>query len=85
MQQGPAKKQTKLIFEESNPNCQSGFNKFIGQESTLFGAETHPSKTGENNDIGKANYAIMIFDKKVNGFRIVPVQRHFLFEKQRQF
>jgi hypothetical protein len=25
----------------------------------------------------------MIFDKKLNGFRIVPIHRHFYFEKQK--
>jgi hypothetical protein len=42
---------------------------------------TGTKQISEPQDFGKANFAIMIYDKKLNGFRIVPVHRHFFFEK----
>ena len=29
------------------------------------------------------NYALMIYDKKKEAFRLVPIQKHIYFEKQR--
>lgn len=64
-------------------------NKYIGHDSSLFSTQTVVNKTdgsksfAEANDFGKANFAIMIYSKELDGFRIVPVHRHFFFEKQK--
>jgi hypothetical protein len=39
--------------------------------------ETYSSELG-----GNANYAIMIYDAKRNIFKMVPVEKHFKFEKE---
>ena len=38
----------------------------------------------EDSDQDSNTYAIMIFDKKKQGFRLVPVQSHFRFDKKAQ-
>jgi len=59
-----------------NPNSQNGKNLYYGVDSAKFG-----SNSKQNSDFKTANFAFMIFDKKVNGFRIVPITKHIAFEK----
>ena len=36
-----------------------------------------------SNNFQQANYALMMYDKKRDAFRMVPIQRHLFFEKQK--
>jgi hypothetical protein len=68
----------RFVYEENN----DGENqKFYGKDSTKF-AGSIPSKSKTQippNDFNSSNYALMIFDKSKNGFRLVPIQRHIFF------
>jgi hypothetical protein len=43
--------------------------------------ETYQATAGRAGEPSTANYAIMIYDSKKNEFRIVPIEKHFVFEK----
>jgi hypothetical protein len=43
--------------------------------------ETYQATAGRAGEPSTANYAIMIYDSKKNEFRIVPIEKHFMFEK----
>ena len=58
--------------------------KFHGLDSTMYSGNAKNTREGKllpANDFDSANYALMIFDKKKNAFRLVPIRRHFYFEK----
>lgn len=74
----------KYLYEEKTAS--GGLIKYVGQDSTLYSADvkafkTKPKQIAPANDFTQANYALMIFDRKINGVRIVPVHRHLSFEK----
>lgn len=80
---------TKYLLEDINAN--GGTTRFAGHDSTLYSAEYLVNKKEHTKDIAPANnyeaanYALMIYDKKINGLRIVPIHKHISFEKQKPF
>ena len=64
----PKPKHQTLQFDE-------GVNFDSSIESSSF--------TGHKDDSNMHNYALMIFDKKKQGFRLVPVDSHIEFEKKK--
>ena len=68
----PQKKQSILVFEESTG---AGFDSSADPTSFLG--------YREEADSGMHNYALMIYDKKKQGFRLVPVESHIRFEKKK--
>ena len=71
-------KMNRFIFEEHDQK--EGKIKYYGKDSTKYDAKDVQAKSAPN-DMNAANYALMIFDKKRNAFRLVPIQRHIYFEK----
>ena len=68
----------RFVYEESN---EGEITRFYGKDSTKFSASI-PSKSKASiapNDFNSSNYALMIFDKNKNGYRLVPIQRHIYF------
>ena len=62
------KKQSVLVYEEG-----------VNFDSTAEPTTYHGYR--EDSDAGLHNYALMIYDKKKQGFRLVPVENHVRFEK----
>ena len=56
------------------------------EEGVNFDSSIEPASffgKKENPDAGVKNYALLIFDKKKQGFRLVPVESHIEFEKKK--
>ena len=54
---------------------------YHGKNSTMYSGSAKPTGIFEeqslpNNDFKSANYALMIFDKSKQAFRLVPIQNH---------
>jgi len=84
--QAPPQMITKYTCEETNEN--GGSIKFVGHDSTVYSADWiakkgQPKTICPPNEFTTANFALMIFDKKIGGFRMVPVHQHINFEKQK--
>lgn len=60
---------------------------FHGEETATYSGQFQSTKGNhfyKPNNFESANYALMIYDKKQEAFRLVPVQRHLHFEQQKE-
>ena len=74
---------TRFVFKDKNEKTEKQ-TKYHGSDSLMCSTDPKDSKEGRQlpaNDFDSANYALMIFDKKKNAFRLVPIRRHIYFEK----
>lgn len=74
--------QNRFIFEEKAEDGR--LSRYIGKDSTNYSGSLKSKQKLPTNDFTSANYALMIFDQKKNAFRLVPINRHLYFEKQKQ-
>ena len=92
----PKVKPTRLLFEEKNSNEKitgataggpaSAPSNFLGRDvASKFAATVKPHERDDpaTNAFDKANYGVLVFDKKRQAFRLEPFHRHFLFEKEK--
>ena len=58
----------------------------MGTDTAKFAASIKPAEREDaaTNSFEKANYGVLIFDKKRQAFRLEPFHRHFLFEKEKK-
>lgn len=74
----------RFVFKDKNEKTEK-VTKFHGSDSRTYSGNAKVTREGSTllptNDFDSANYALMIFDKKKNAFRLVPIRRHFYFEK----
>lgn len=73
----------KFVYKDKNEKTDK-VTRFHGADNNQYagtGKSTREGRLMPSNDFDSANYALMIFDKKKNAFRLVPIRRHFYFEK----
>lgn len=58
---------------------------FIGKDAGKFSGQLKPEEKNNplENNFKKADYGILIFDKKRQAFRLEPLNRHIFFEKEK--
>ena len=57
----------------------------MAKDSSVYSGVTKKGQKTPANDFNSAKYALMIFDQKKNGFRLVPINRHLDFEKVKTY
>ena len=78
--------QTRFVFEEKDVQGQP--QVFYGRDSTEYSGDIFKSKQNrqflQTNDFTTANYAFMVYDEQLKGFRLLPVQRHLQFLRDKK-